>query len=156
QIDAVVRWLAWSFPCVVAGYSETLDEPVFQFFIDVWPAEVRHLRRKVMQLVWQYAADLDCDLIDVAYKEADFLVPRERQQGSLSEKLQRLRIRFNLGSRDVGLAGNVAAGSLNAVSDRDVDVSSDRSEQFETVRGIAAFIGGYIGQAERLRFREDV
>ena len=84
EIDAVVGRLAGLLAAVIADFDEALHHLVRQVGVDVGLAEVPHLRRDVLQLVGQHAADLDLDVIDVARQVADFLVAGERQQRALA------------------------------------------------------------------------
>src|SRR5262249_17756553 len=137
--DAVIRRLAGLLAAVVADFTEALDDLIFDSS-QVWTCEIPHLRSKVLELVRQHAPDLDLNFVHVADEEADVLIARHRQQRALSQERQRLRIRFDACCANVGLSGKITTNAFYAVCDRDENVSSDRSQEFEGMRCVAGLL----------------
>src|SRR5262249_59448625 len=92
DVNRVVGRLARLRRAVVARVREPLDELVLDVPVEGRLREIPHLRRQMLQLIRQHAADLDIDAVDVAHEESDLAIAGQRQERALSEKRQRAAV----------------------------------------------------------------
>jgi hypothetical protein len=151
DVDAVGFRLAGRAGVVVAGRDEPLGDLVLEVVVEGGTLEVAHVGRDVLQLVRQDPRDLHPDVWDVADQEAEPAVTGKREQRSLPEERERLRIRLDPQRGDVRLARYVAARPLHAILHHHVKETSDRSAKPESMRRLAAFFGRNVRELDGLR-----